>query len=186
VISVAVVSTRRLGLGREIWLSVSSTLLLLSIPKLGISDCGHLAISGCGHLGRKMLLEGMCCREVCSLAGTSKRTINATLLMEEGNGALTIALGNCCLSAGHVGNPVRWRQLDTQIAEDGKKTLPTRQQELKGKCSNKIFSKILYKLQCASPVDFYLEVSLCAFSTLTTIAILADFYVSKTYSMFVR
>lgn len=35
------------------------------------------------------------------------------LLMVEGNGALTMGLGNDCLHGGQVGNPVRQRQSHT-------------------------------------------------------------------------
>lgn len=55
----------------------------------------------------------MSCREGGSLAGTCKRTVNATLLMVEGNGALTMGLGNYCLTWGQVGNPMRQRQFHT-------------------------------------------------------------------------
>lgn len=62
-----------------------------------------------------MLLERYCWKGWATerVADTHKRTVSATVYMEEGKGALTMGLGNYCLNDGQVGNPVRQNQLHT-------------------------------------------------------------------------
>lgn len=84
---VAVGSTRKHSMGWEMWSSVSRAFLLLNIPQPGQKALWAPCWGDPAEL-----------REGCSLVGPCKRTVNATLLMVEGNGALTMGLGNYCLT----------------------------------------------------------------------------------------